>query len=105
MAVILQVDFPSQGPFGEEMSQMYQALAESINQEPGLIWKIWTEHRDTQHAGGIYLFDHEQHAQQYLKMHTERLEHLGIQNIRGQIFHVNPALCQINHADFVNHDE
>ena len=43
MAVILQVDFPSQGPFGEEMSQAYQQLAESINQEDGILWKIWTE--------------------------------------------------------------
>lgn len=40
MAVILQVDFPSQGPFGAEMSQAYQQLAESINQEDGLLWKI-----------------------------------------------------------------
>ena len=41
MAVILQVDFPSQGPFGESMSQAYKELAESINLEAGMIWKIW----------------------------------------------------------------
>lgn len=31
-------------------------LADSISQEPGFIWKIWTENQDTQEAGGIYLF-------------------------------------------------
>lgn len=39
MAVILQVDFPSNGPFGAEMATAYRELAASINQEPGLIWK------------------------------------------------------------------
>lgn len=34
---ILQVDFPSPGPFGAEMTEMMQGLAESIAKEPGLI--------------------------------------------------------------------
>lgn len=55
MAVILQVDFPSEGPFGESMSQAYRELAESINLETGMLWKIWTENGQTQEAGGIYL--------------------------------------------------
>ena len=42
MAVILQVDFPSEGPFGESMSQVYRELAESIYLEFGMLWKIWT---------------------------------------------------------------
>lgn len=102
MAVILQVDFPSQGPFGEEMSQAYQQLAESINQEDGLLWKIWTENSATQEAGGIYLFDSQAHAEKYLNMHTARLQSFGIDNIRGKIFEVNQALSTINQADFLN---
>lgn len=101
MAVILQVDFPSQGPFGEAMSQAYQTLAESINQEIGMIWKIWTENRDTEEAGGIYLFDNQENAEKYLKMHTARLTSFGVKNIRGKIFQINSALSDINQADFL----
>lgn len=55
MHVLLQVDFPYQGPFGDEMTQTMDTLSSSINQEPGFIWKIWTENKETQKAGGIYL--------------------------------------------------
>ena len=34
-------------------------LAESIADEPGLIWKIWTENAQESTAGGIYLFSDE----------------------------------------------
>jgi hypothetical protein len=101
MAVILQVDFPTSGPFGQEMSQAYQTLAESINQEDGMIWKIWTENSDLQEAGGIYLFDRKDNAEKYLKMHTARLTSFGIKDIRGRIFQVNLPLSHINHADFL----
>ena len=102
MAVILQVDFASEGPFGESMSQAYRELAESINLETGMLWKIWTENSQTQEAGGIYLFDHAANAERYLKMHTARLESFGVKNIRGKIFEVNAALSAINQADFLS---
>ena len=53
MPILLQVDFPYQGPWGEDMAQAMQGLAQSIAQEPGLLWKIWTENRDTSEAGAI----------------------------------------------------
>jgi hypothetical protein len=37
---LLQVDFEFNGPFGEEMSNALVDLAKSINNEPGMIWKI-----------------------------------------------------------------
>lgn len=40
MPVMLQVDSPADGPWGEEMSRAHQGLAESITAEPGFIWKI-----------------------------------------------------------------
>lgn len=86
MAVILQVDFPTSGPFGQEMSQAYQTLAESINQEDGMIWKIWTENSDLQEAGGIYLFDRKDNAEKYLKMHTARLTSFGIKEFEEEFF-------------------
>lgn len=47
---LLQVDFDFTGPFGEEMAEKLAGLAESINNEPGFIWKIWTESRKDQLA-------------------------------------------------------
>lgn len=101
MAVILQVDFPTSGPFTEEMSIAFKSLAESINLEQGMIWKIWTENSQTQEAGGIYLFDNHKNAETYLYMHTARLESFGIKDIRGKIFEINLPLSLINQADFL----
>ena len=74
MPVLLQVDFPFSGPWGDEMSIALKGLAESIAQEPGLIWKIWTENPATAEAGGIYLFADRASAEAYLAMHTPRLK-------------------------------
>ena len=96
MKKILQVDFDFAGPFGEEMSNMLADLAESINNEPGMIWKIWTENKEDQLAGGIYLFEDEESARAYLKMHSARLKEMGIKEVRGRIFDVNVPLSVIN---------
>ena len=96
MAVILQVDFPFSGPFGDEMAVALTDLATSINSEPGFMWKIWTENKNDQSAGGIYLFEDEESAQNYLTMHSERLAGFGITNVRGKIFAINDALTAIN---------
>ncbi|MCW8331989.1 monooxygenase [Photobacterium sp. SDRW27] len=98
MRKLLQVDFKFQGPFGEEMSVMLKDLAESINQEPGLIWKIWTESEKDQLGGGVYLFESEETALAYLQMHTARLEKMGISDVRGIVFDINDSLSLINKA-------
>jgi len=102
MLTLLQIDFPTAGPFSDEMTIAFKALAESINLEQGIIWKIWTENSQAQEAGGIYLFDNVEHAQSYLIMHTARLEKFGIQNIRAKFFEINLPLSQLNKADFLN---
>lgn len=91
-AILLQIDFPTDGPFGKEMSEAYAELAQHLAQTPGLIWKIWTENEETKEAGGIYLFTDEAHAKSYLTEHTARLKSFGIQNIRSKIFSVNEPL-------------
>lgn len=96
MSVILQVDFPFSGPFGEEMSNALMDLAKSINDEPGFMWKIWTENQAEQCAGGIYMFADENTANAYLTMHTERLAAFGISDVRGKIFSINTALTDVN---------
>ena len=95
--IVLQIDFPSSGPFGAEMTQAFAPLAEDIAQEPGLIWKIWTENASEQSAGGIYLFDNETDALAYLEKHTARLQSFGLSNIRSKIFTANLALSAIDH--------
>ena len=59
MNYILQVDFPYTGPWSDEMTASMHDLAHSITEETGLIWKIWTENKDTNEAGGIYLFSND----------------------------------------------
>ena len=98
MAFILQVDFKMDGPFGPDMAQTFEGLARSINQEPGMRWKIWTEDTDAKEAGGIYLFDTRDNAQRYLDMHAQRLTQAGVRDIRSRIYAVNPTLTAINHG-------
>lgn len=100
MKKLLQIDFPYSGPFGEQMTKALTEIAESINQEPGLIWKIWTENAEQQTGGGIYLFEDEDTAKAYLAMHSARLQQMGIQDIRGRIFDINPELSRINQGPF-----
>jgi|SRR5690554_7216242 len=95
MQTLLQIDFPFNGPFGDEMQQAMQPLAESIVQEPGLLWKIWTENPDSQEAGRIYLFSDAQSAQNYLEKHQACLTASGVTDIRAKFFAVNSALTKI----------
>lgn len=89
------------GPFGEDMAEGFKDLAESINEEPGFLWKIWTEDAEEKEAGGIYLFDTKEAAQAYVKMHTERLGAFGIDSVNSKIFNVNEPLTTINGGPLV----
>lgn len=95
---LLQIHFNFHGPFGSEMSQQLVELAESINQEPGFIWKIWTENEVNHEAGGIYLFQDQDTALAYVKKHTARLKHLGVEEVFFKIFDINEPLSKINHG-------
>lgn len=95
---LLQLHFDFTGPFGAEMSRQLVGLAESINQEPGFIWKIWTESEKNQQAGGIYLFKDEESALAYVKKHTARLKPLGVEDVIFKLFDVNEPLSQLNHG-------
>ena len=95
MTVLLQIDFPFSGPWGEDMAAGMKALAASIAEEPGLVWKIWTENRE---AGGIYLFTDRDSAQAYLEMHRARLLGFGIATVNAKLFDVNRNLSLIDRA-------
>lgn len=98
MKKLLQVDFDFTGPFGTGMAAAMRDLAQSINDEPGMIWKIWTEDEGSRRAGGIYLFESGDAAKSYLDMHKARLEAMGVQDVRGFIFDMNAELSAINKA-------
>jgi len=98
MAFVLQVDFPYEGPYGDAMSEAFSELAQSIQKETGLLWKIWTENETERLGGGIYLFDSESNARAYAQMHEARLTEWGVQGIRSRIFKANTALSAITKA-------
>ncbi|WP_077324859.1 monooxygenase [Virgibacillus siamensis] len=102
MAYVLQVDFKMEGPFGDEMAEAFSDLAESINSEKGFMWKIWTESPETNEAGGIYVFETKEAAENYLDMHTKRLAGFGITDVNGKIFSINDKLTKITNGPVGN---
>jgi hypothetical protein len=95
MAKLLQVDFKFAGPFGREMAGALEELARSINEEPGFVWKIWTENSETREAGGIYVFIDEPTARAYVDKHTERLKTFGITAVNVKLFDINDELTRL----------
>mgnify|MGYP001144281348 CR=1 FL=1 len=100
MAYILQVDFKMNGPFGEEMALAFSDLAESINDEEGFLWKVWTENQETSEAGGIYCFQSKETAENYLEMHSKRLVNFGVSGINTKIFSINSTLTKITKGPY-----
>lgn len=98
MNKLLQVDFPFDGPFGKEMTEALNGLAQSITEEPGFIWKIWTEAENLKEAGGIYMFENEETANAYLEKHAARLKEMGVPAVRGRIYDINIDLSKITKA-------
>lgn len=103
MAHLLQVDFKMKGPFGDEMAKEFVDLAKSINEEDGFIWKIWTENPEKNEAGGIYLFETKEAAENYLEMHSKRITSFGITDINAKIFNINAPLTHITKGPLKTH--
>jgi hypothetical protein len=92
MAILLQFDFKYPGPFGKEKAKNLKDHAQSITQEPGFMWKIWTESPGTEEGGGIYLFTDKPSALAYLSKHTARLKDFGVSEVRAKLFEINEEL-------------
>ena len=96
---MLQMDFASPPPWGEERNAKLRSLAESIAVEtPGLLWKIWTEDRAAGRAGGLYCFETRAAAEAYQAMHSARVTARGATDIRAAIWDVNETLSAITRA-------
>jgi|SRR5690349_12461165 len=90
--------FPYPGPWGQELTEHAHGLARDIANEPGLVWKIWLENRESGHAGGIYLFGDTATAQRYREKHERRLAASGLTGITANVFSVNPELSRLTMA-------
>ncbi|MGA1931802.1 monooxygenase [Arcobacter sp. YIC-464] len=101
MKYLMQIDFPHEGPFREELTAAMSDLAKDIANENGLIFKLWTENKDKKEAGGIYLFDNLDDAKRYLAKHTARLEAFGYTDIKSKIFEVNEELSKLSKSSFL----
>ena len=95
---LLQIDFPSHGPWGEDLTKMASDLAHHLNKTPGMIWKIWTENSRTGDCGGVYLFADETFANDFLNEHLARLHSMGIKDVRAKVLDVNESLSHITRA-------
>ncbi len=92
---LIQFDFAYDGPFGQDMADAMDGLARSIPDEPGFLWKIWTENQAEHEAGGIYLFSDEKSARAYIAKHAARLKEFGITGVNAKVFDVNHTLTEI----------
>ena len=92
---LLQMDYLFSGPWGDEMAAEYSDLAHRIADVPGLIFKVWTENRETGEAGGVYLFEDESSLDAYLGGKIERMKAAGIEGLRAKKFDVNETLTRI----------
>lgn len=92
---LLQMDYVFLGPWGDEMAAEYSDLAHRIAVTPGLIWKVWTENRETGEAGGVYLFENEPSLRAYLDAKIERMKAAGVDGLRVKEFDVNEPLTHI----------
>lgn len=97
--ILLQInfDFPSEY-MGSNLTESAKGLAESINNEPGFISKIWIENPETGRSGGIYLFDTMNNAEKYAQMHSKRVVEIGATKIQCEYFEVNESLSRINRS-------
>ena len=94
MSQLLVFEFPSTGPFGADAETAYADLSADIAEQPGLIWKVWTEDPQRQVAGGVYLFTDAASAEAYVTKHTARLNSFGITEITATSYEVNEGLSR-----------
>ncbi|MGN6868015.1 MAG: YdhR family protein [Solirubrobacteraceae bacterium] len=95
---LLQVNYRRErGQDDHEQSEHLLGAAERISGLPGLQWKIWIYDDSRRAAGGIYLFDNEEHARTWGdEMLPNSLGRLpGVSDIETRYFDVDEQLSSI----------
>jgi len=98
---LLQVNYRRERGQGDpEQAAHLLGAAERISGLPGLQWKIWIYDDTRSLAGGIYLFDTDDHARTWgdemLPASLGRLP--GVSDIQARYFDVDERLSEITHA-------
>lgn len=96
--MLLQVDFPFNGPWGDIIAETLIPFAKDVAAEPGLLWKIWTENQLEKRAGGIHLFASEEALSCFMEKQAARLALLGITEYRMKTFNVSGPLSEVTRA-------
>jgi len=86
------------GVVDDEFMAGAKQLAESIAEEPGVVWKIWTFQPGTTEFGSTYLFRDIEALETYKAMHSKRLAEFGITISSDYIYDVMEDLSAINNA-------
>jgi len=95
---LLQVNYRRErGQDDHEQAEHLLGAAERISGLPGLQWKIWIYDESRQAAGGLYLFDTEEHARTWGdEMLPNSLGRLpGVSDIEKRYFDVDERLSSI----------
>lgn len=95
---LLQVNYRRERGQGDhEQAEHLLGAAERISGLPGLQWKIWIYDDSRRVAGGIYLFDTEEHARTWGdEMLPKSLGRLpGVSDIKARYFDVDERLSSI----------
>jgi hypothetical protein len=95
---LLQVNYRREhGQDDQEQAERLLGSAERISGLPGLLWKIWIYDDAQSAAGGIYLFDTEEHARKWgdEMMPGSLGKHPGVSDIQARYFDVDERLSQI----------
>ena len=98
MTTILQFNFAFPGPWGQALEAACRDLAADIAAEPGLLWKLWGENRDSGRASGVYLFRTPAVAEAYAAKHVARLGAFGVTDPGVGVFRLNAALSRATRA-------
>ena len=88
---------------GQDDTQQAENLlhaADSIAALPGLLWKVWTYNDGEHAAGGVYLFDSEEHARAWgdgtVQAALGRMP--GISDVQTNYYDIDQKLSAITRA-------
>jgi hypothetical protein len=95
---ILQVNYRREhGQDDADQAARLQQDAEHIAQVPGLVWKVWIYDDEQQRAGGLYLFDSDEHAHAFGDgiLPGALGQHPGVSDIDARYYDVDEGLSAI----------
>jgi hypothetical protein len=97
MPTLLKITFLNPNGTSETSQKKAWERSQQIAVFPGLIWKIWIAEVEQSLYGGIYLFEDESSAQEYLNSSiVQSIKSIpGASNFEAQCFEVNDRLSRV----------